>query len=114
VSGWEIRETTIPDDLSPGLSHAVRAWLDGRGPAPAGVTQFKTHLIGTLPAGGTIDRDSAETFASCLECVPGREVEALEEFAETEVYPTWMIEALGAQFLAESELPERERAGVRP
>jgi hypothetical protein len=114
VSGYEVRQVAIPDDLSPGLAHALRAWIDGRGPAPEGATRFESALIGTLPAGGTIDRDSAETFAACLEAVPGREVEALERFAEAEVYPPWMIEAIGGALLAETEIPERVRAGVRP
>jgi hypothetical protein len=70
-------------------------------------------LIGTLPATGTIDKDSAETFAACLECVPGREVEALEHFAQWEVYPDFLIEALGIALTGPSPLAAAVGGGGR-
>ncbi len=101
VGGWEVREVRdCPEccgtgSLGNGHPRGVSrcAYCDGAGKLPA--------LIGTLPASGTIDRESAETFAACLECVPGREVEALEHFAATEAYPDFMIEAMGTALAAE-------------
>lgn len=110
VGGWEVREPAVVcADHRLGITAAGAREFPGEG-APC--VCEPGALIGVLPNRGTLDREAAETFAACLETVPGREVEALEHFAETEVYPDFLIEALGATLTGEA-IPERPRAGVR-
>lgn len=100
VSGWEVRGVRLAAP-APHEEAALIRWLTDSGPTPHLRVPVESALIGTLPAAGTIDRAAAETFASCLECVPGREVEATEYFAETECYAEFMIEAMGGALAGE-------------